>query len=1543
MHTEVEFHSKEVNSTNNTFYFPKYKLILKKHTKLKVNNHMGPVQVAIVGVIGNVSLKLIEQFLMTEGCSRLKKFLFPKNTYQRRLIQIINETINEFELKKQDENIPGKFPFYHSQTLFEELNKHILFDNSHTDLNSVIELFKINPNIIIPKYRDLEIFYELFTTKIKSDNKLKKMFVEENYKNKIFQLGEEISRIEHKIDTMDSTIQELCSEILFQPSHGWFKEQCKTSIDDLGNRYTSDINVELKVSDIFEGLGRTEEFKSKLTEQFDQLLIKGKKLLKNEPEIKDHLIEIENSLDELQALFYRTDLLGTSSIPVNDFVELLNKSYSHSQNIYDYYFSEENKIQKEKNNYQYFHKYGYKIIDIRKFQHKLLIFQDLIDSTSFKLANNPYLLLFGEAGIGKSHLIGSVISKRINLGYESVFLLGQYFVTDEDPWTQIFKILQINSKKEDFLRKLNQRAETSGKRIIIFIDAINEGRGNYFWSCFVKSFINEIKKYKWLGLVLTIRTSYKDLIFIEDESSELGMIEHRHYGFKNVEYEASKFFFESYEVELPNVPLLNPEFQNPLFLKLFCEGVKKAGLTRIPDGIQGLTSIINFFVENVNTVLSKPQRVGYSRGLNLVKKSIHALIKYKIDNQLRYIPYEKAHIIVNESISDFIDKRGFIDELITEGVLSKSLFWKDKKEYEEAIFFAYERFEDHLTVQYLLEQHQELKKEFRENGKLYNYIENESAIYRFKGLIEAFSIQVPEIKGYEFYSLIPDVKNKYPVIESFVESLLWRKAETINEESKKYINEHVFSYPGTQNFFWEIIISVTGVPDHFYNAYFIHDYLINHSLADRDAEWTQLLKYKFDNSSSVKRLIDWAWSETDKSYISNESILLSSITLAWFHTSTNRKLRDYSTKALICLLQNRLDILLELMEMFENVNDPYIEERLFAVAYGCVLRTNQKGKIQELSEYIFKRVFSDSTNVTPHILLRDYARGTIEYAHYLRIELSFELSKVRPPYLSSWPKNIPKWKKLEEKYDNRNYRHIWNSVMGFGDFSRYIIGTNHGFSGWLGYKIGDTPIDRKQVYRNFKNKLNLEQLKLLSSLDPIITRESSKDIDLKFSNMISAIAVGRKTDEEINETRKIFKESLSTKLLLEYEKEIEPFLDKNHKIINTKENFDLRIAQRLIMSRVIDLGWDPDLHLLFDETIAMDRGQYTTFHERIGKKYQWIAYHEYMALLSDNFVKKKKWNTQQKTLYQGPWEPFVRDIDPTLLISKTGSYDDEKQKEFWWENNNKVFNWECTNENWVKDRDTMPKIEDIIQVMDDKGEEWLVLEGYPSWVEPKKIGEEKWSQPRKELWCHVRSYLVKKDEFKSLKKWIVKQDFMGRWMPESGDISEMFSREYYWSPAQNCFMTEYYGGTRWKEVYNKESGEYIAKVNVTAQGFLWGRELDKSKEEAIGFLKPSIVIYEGMDLKYGKREGEFVDHSQKLQCFAANVYHNSKSYLLVRKKSFLKFLNDNKLEVVWTVLGEKQIIGGSSFGAHYLGRVEISGAYYYENKKLEGSITTKIN
>ena len=48
-------------------------------------------------------------------------------------------------------------------------------------------------------------------------------------------------------------------------------------------------------------------------------------------------------------------------------------------------------------------------------------------------------------------------------------------------------------------------------------------------------------------------------------------------------------------------------------------------------------------------------------------------------------------------------------------------------------------------------------------------------------------------------------------------------------------------------------------------------------------------------------------------------------------------------------------------------------------------------------------------------------------------------------------------------------------------------------------------------------------------------------------------------------------------------------------------------------------------------------------------------------------------------------------------------------------------------------------------------------------------------------------------------------------------------------------------------------------------------------------------------------------------------------------------LNENGLEIVWTLLGEKGVIGGSLTSNKHYGRQEFSGAYYFDNNQLSGT------
>jgi hypothetical protein len=274
---------------------------------------------------------------------------------------------------------------------------------------------------------------------------------------------------------------------------------------------------------------------------------------------------------------------------------------------------------------------NYKTHNINKAGEALYLFEDFINSPTLVLTNKPMMLLSGEAGIGKSHLLGDIARKRLNENKACILLLGQKFTSEESPWTQILNnLLRVKCNEHELLKALNTKAEAQSERLLFMIDAINEGKGRYFWSDHIKGFIKDFANYPWLGLVLSIRTSYEKLLTPHELISDNTAIRIVHYGFENVEYQASSFFFSQYGIEQPSIPLLHPEFSNPLFLKLFCEGLHRSEQKRIPKGYGGITSIINFFLDNVDKALSKPSLFDYQT--KLVKKVINELIKYKLSS-----------------------------------------------------------------------------------------------------------------------------------------------------------------------------------------------------------------------------------------------------------------------------------------------------------------------------------------------------------------------------------------------------------------------------------------------------------------------------------------------------------------------------------------------------------------------------------------------------------------------------------------------------------------------------------------------------------------------------------------------------------------------------------------------------------------------------------------------------------------------------------------------------------------------------------------------
>ena len=110
------------------------------------------------------------------------------------------------------------------------------------------------------------------------------------------------------------------------------------------------------------------------------------------------------------------------------------------------------------------------------------------------------------------------------------------------------------------------------------------------------------------------------------------------------------------------------------------------------------------------------------------------------------------------------------------------------------------------------------------------------------------------------------------------------------------------------------------------------------------------------------------------------------------------------------------------------------------------------------------------------------------------------------------------------------------------------------------------------------------------------------------------------TDEQLNEELQAADERLRKQLGKKKSAQLSD--DIMRYIENPDEHefrFDLSLLQRWILQHVFELGWTLEKFGRFDRHINYRDMREANKPERIGKKYQWIAYHEFLARVADNF------------------------------------------------------------------------------------------------------------------------------------------------------------------------------------------------------------------------------------------------------------------------------------------------------------------------------------
>jgi hypothetical protein len=779
--------------------------------------------------------------------------------------------------------------------------------------------------------------------------------------------------------------------------------------------------------------------------------------------------------------------------------------------------------------------------------------------------------------------------------------------------------------------------------------------------------------------------------------------------------------------------------------------------------------------------------------------------------------------------------------------------------------------------------------------------ENGTAAWHYRGIVAALAIQIPERYGQELWEWFPRLGEHHVMHEAFLESLNWRRPAAIGPKAVKIVEHYSMERDEFGDAIRDLLLQLAMRPSHPFNAEFLDKLLRSQPMTERDVWWSTYCASRQGLDNPLGRLIDWGWRAGGENIYSAESIKLCAIALLWTLTTPQRTVRDHATKALVSILHSRPNVLRALLHDFDNVDDPYLVERLYAVVYGCALRGLSDQHLRSLARDVFDLVFQSGEPRT-HILLRDYARGVVEAAAGRDLLSGVNLDLTRPPYRSEPPGPAPTEEELRAKYytpfepgKGEGYFSLWFSLLSQGDFARYIVGTNSHSFDWSSRPLNASLEPTKRSRHDaFADRLPSE---LRSAWYDIAIERQLLSFRLGETLELASGETVNVTKELIDKQRvrriKEFRRRLPVEMLEEFD-EVKDWGGEPVK----PYPFDLQHALRWLFKRVVDLGWSPDRFGTFDRhrphESRMEHGA-----ERMGKKYQWIAYHEFLARVADNFEFLGDTWVNEKQVYQGPWQMYRRDIDPSYLSRR--QMDRWRSRHGWWQPV-AYDDWHgiLPAKDWIAATEDLPSLQSVITPRDpSSGAQWLWLTGIVDWTEPEPPDEEPFEKPRRSIRYWISSYLVEVKDVAQLRSDLFGADLWSADIHERGHPTDTFLGEFTWAPS----YTTQSGGTidkPWRRLARKSN----VRVIPTTTTYYWeSGGYDMSLEGAINLATPAPTLI-------GTRPTGWRRSRAQADLYNPSITGTGPDALLAREQSLSPWLGKRKLGIFWIMTGEKILIGG---------------------------------
>lgn len=396
-----------------------------------------------------------------------------------------------------------------------------------------------------------------------------------------------------------------------------------------------------------------------------------------------------------------------------------------------------------------------------------------------------------------------------------------------------------------------------------------------------------------------------------------------------------------------------------------------------------------------------------------------------------------------------------------------------------------------------------------------------------------------------------------------------------------------------------------------------------------------------------------------------------------------------------------------------------------------------------------------------------------------------------------------------------------------------------------------------------------------------------------------------------------------------------------------------------------ELGYQKELFSAYDRQrrpIGYNYSQ-TKKVERIGKKYQWIAFYHIMARVSDTHSKKKQYDDDTDT-FLGPWQIGVRDFDPTenpfLPISSeipNFSNVDYHHDFIPFNSTEDVVN--C----WISEKGNfLEYLPSTLVIKDTSGVEWIKIYSYDNAVMLSEDSSGLFEAKKQNLEAFSEGYVVKEEDYEKITASLQSVNLRREDLPESGDSVDAYIREYPWALASNPISEDgwqdfesytgkmievpaYSTNVDFDPIDGKLSIQieedhtefvrekaYVAKILPAFHRITWSSQYDASITDAVIYNVPCRVLMKHFNLTHGTNDCCYYVNDELVACDIKGI--DNSGALVIRKDYLDRFLEETSCRLIWISHGMKDFLYTSSDQKfQYYG-----GVMCYDGQTAQGEI-----